>query len=151
MPFVKVWIHAVWTTKNRMQLLSSNIRQQVFDHIHQNALKKEIYLDSVNGYAEHIHCLFRLRNDQTISKVMQLIKGESSFWINQHKFTDKKFQWQDEYYAVSVSESNVTAVRKYISNQEEHHRKKTFTEEYEKFIQEYAFQIYGDKDSDMES
>ena len=65
---------------------------------------------------------------------MQLIKGESSFWINKNKITSTKFEWQDDYFAVSVSESGVDAMREYIKNQEEHHTKKTFQQEYDEFI-----------------
>ncbi|MCK5705383.1 MAG: IS200/IS605 family transposase [Cyclobacteriaceae bacterium] len=145
MPFVKIWIHAVWATKNRETLLEKSIRQFVFEHIHQNALKKDILMDIVNGYSQHVHCLFRLKNDQTVSKVMQLIKGESSFWINKQKLMKTKFQWQEEYFAVSVSESLVNAVRKYIRTQEEHHKKKTYMQEYEEFIQKYGFQVMQDE------
>ena len=144
MPFVKIWIHAVWTTKKREALLDKSIRQTVFEHIHQNALRKDILMDIVGGYSEHVHCLFRLRNDQTISKVMQLIKGESSFWINQQELVGSKFQWQDEYFAVSVSESGVDAVRRYIAAQEKHHKVKTFTQEYQEFIKKYDFQVFRD-------
>ena len=145
MPFVKIWIHAVWATKNREPLLNKTIRKTVFKHIHQNALNKDIFMDIVDGYSEHVHCLFRLKNDQTISKVMQLIKGEPSFWINRQKLIKPKFQWQDEYFAVSVSESQVNAVRKYIQNQEAHHNKKTFQQEYDSFIEKYGFQVFKDK------
>ena len=141
MPFVKIWIHAVWSTKNRIALIDKTARPVVFEHIYQNALNKNILMDSVNGYSEHVHCLFRLRNDQNISKVIQLIKGESSFWINQQKLTKSKFQWQKEYFAVSVSESQVNAVRQYVKKQEEHHQKKSFSQEYEEFIQKYAFHV----------
>lgn len=142
MPFVKIWIHAVWATKRREKLLIKKIRQNVFEHIHQNALKKEIFMDCVNGHIDHVHCLFRLTNDQTISKVMQLIKGESSFWLNKQKLLKTKFEWQDEYFAVSVSESQVNTVRKYILNQEEHHSKKTFKQEYDEFLERYGFHVY---------
>jgi REP element-mobilizing transposase RayT len=70
---------------------------------------------------------------------MQLIKGESSYWINKNNLIQQKFEWQDEYFAVSVSESGITSVRNYIINQEEHHRKSFFQEEYDNFIAEYAF------------
>jgi len=70
--------------------------------------------------------LVSLGLDQTIQKVMQLIKGEASFWINKNKLSNEKFEWQDEYFAVSVSESMVDRVRDYIKNQEEHHSKKHF-------------------------
>ena len=142
MPFVKIWIHAVWTTKKRTALLEKPVRQKIFKHIHQNALNKGIFMEVVNGHSEHVHCLFRLKNDQTISKVMQLIKGESSYWVNQQNILKNKLQWQEEYFAVSVSESGVSAVKKYIANQEEHHKKKTYDQEYEEFIKRYNFQVF---------
>ena len=145
MPFVKVWVHAVWATKNRQPLLNQLVRKEIFEHIHQNAITKGIMMDAVNGYAEHVHCMFRLKNDQTISKVMQLIKGESSFWINQQKKLNHKLQWQEEYFAVSISESQVNSVRNYIFGQEEHHKQKTYLEEYDEFVQKYGFQVFKDK------
>ena len=141
MSFVKLWIHAIWTTKNRQPILMKESRQTLFDHIHENAINKNILMDSVNGYLEHVHCLFRLRNDQNISKVIQLIKGESSFWSNKKKLLKHKLDWQDDYFAVSVSESQINVLRSYISNQEEHHRKITFHEEYVEFIKKYGFKI----------
>ncbi len=107
---------------------------------------KGILIDIVNGHAEHVHCMFRLKNDQTISKVMQLIKGESSYWVNKNMKLNHKLQWQEEYFAVSVSESQVKIVRNYILNQEEHHKKKTFKEEYDECIQKYGFQIFKDSE-----
>ena len=75
---------------------------------------------------------------------MQLIKGESSYWINKSKLIKNKFEWQDEYFAVSVSESMISMVREYIWNQEEHHQKKTFQQEYDEFIDKYGFQKFKD-------
>jgi putative transposase len=138
MPFVKVMIHAVWGTKNREPLLTKEIRVQVIDHIRKNALAKEIYIDSIDGYTEHLHCLFGLNADMSLSKAMQLIKGESAFWINNKSgLIDSKFEWADEYFAASVSESALDKVRAYIQNQEEHHKKKTFMEEYQEFMDAY--------------
>lgn len=84
-----------------------------------------------------------LGSSQSIEKVAQLIKGESSFWINKNfNFNGKKFEWQDEYFAVSVSESMGDIVRNYIKNQEEHHKHKAFQEEYNEFIEKYGFQKF---------
>jgi REP element-mobilizing transposase RayT len=143
MSFVKVYIHFVWSTKNRLPfLVSKELRLKVWKHIRDNAKEKGIFIDFVNGYSDHCHCLVSLGIDQTIQKVMQLIKGESSFWINKNKLTIDKFEWQDEYFAVSVSESMLDKVRDYIRNQEEHHSKKTFQEEYDKFISKYGFEKF---------
>lgn len=143
MPFVKVYIHLVWSTKNRQPFLNSkDLRMKVWNHIRENAQKKEIFVDFINGYSDHCHCLISLGSDQTIQKVVQLIKGESSFWINKNNLTVEKFEWQDEYFAVSVSESMVNMVRDYIKNQEEHHLKKSFQEEYDEFISKYGFEKF---------
>jgi putative transposase len=99
-----------------------------------NAAKKEIFIDTINGYDDHCHCLISLSPDQTMSKIMQLIKGESSCWINQHKLSKNKFEWKNEYFAVSVSESAAHNVRAYIKNQEEHHKRIPFQQEYDQFI-----------------
>ena len=145
MPFVKVYIHFVWSTKNRVPYLNSpELRKKVWQHIRENAKEKNIFIDFINGYADHCHCLISLGVDQTIQKVMQLIKGESSFWINKQSLTKQKFEWQDEYFAVSVSESIVDKLRKYIKNQELHHHHKTFQQEYDEFISKYNFQKYKD-------
>jgi len=155
MPFIKVYIHFVWSTKNRIRFLATQeIRETVWNHIRDNAKEKGIHIDFINGYAEHCHCLVSLGVDQTIQKVMQLIKGESSFWINKENILSElspakterkeKFQWQEEYFAVSVSESILDKVRNYIKNQEQHHSKKNFDEEYDEFITKYGFQKFYD-------
>ena len=144
MPWVRVWIHFVWSTKNREPYLNSDIRQDILAHIRENARAKSIHIDCMNGYLEHVHCLVSLGTDQTIEKIAQLIKGESSFWINKSGVCKTKFGWQDEYFAVSVSEVNVPAVRKYIANQEEHHRTKSFADEFEAFMKRAGFQRFKD-------
>jgi len=145
MPFIKVYIHFVWSTKNREPFLySPELRLKVWRHIKENAKVKDIFIDMINGYQEHCHCLISLGTDQTMSKIIQLIKGESSFWINKNKLCKEKFEWQDDYFAVSVSESAIAKVREYIKNQEDHHRKKTFQEEYDQFIEKFGFQKFSD-------
>ena len=100
---------------------------------------KGIYIDFINGYLEHVHCLVSLGSGQNIDKIVMLLKGESSYWINKNKLIRQKFEWQDEYFAVSVSESAVNRVRDYIKNQEEHHKKKSFQQEYDEFMRKYGF------------
>lgn len=112
MSFVKIWIHAVRAVISREPILNQGIRKIVLGHIHENAIKKEIFMDSVGGYNNHVHCLFRLRNSQSIDQVMQLLKGESSFWFNKNNLSWLKLTWQKEYYAVSVSVSGVENVRR---------------------------------------
>ena len=103
-------------------------------------MKKNIYLDFINGHIDHVHCLISFSADQNISKLLNLLKGESSYWINKNSLTKTKFEWQDDYFAVSVRESIVSKVRTYIKNQERHYRSITFHEEYEEFMARYKFE-----------
>ena len=100
-------------------------------------------MECVSGYHDHIHVLFKLKNDQTLSKVLQLIKGESSHWINSQDFSKTKFEWQKEYYAVSVGEDEVPRVKRYIQNQSDRHGTKPFQEVYQKFVEKYGLTFKG--------
>lgn len=143
MSWVRVWVHFVFTTKNRQRILKPHeLRKELFEHIKENANKKGIFLDTINGYEEHVHCLISLSKEITISKTMQMIKGESSYWFNRKENIKNKLSWQDDYWAVSVSESHLEKVRNYINNQEEHHRGKTFEEEVKEFIKKYNWGYY---------
>ena len=143
MPYIRIWIHIIWTTKNRERIITKQIKSKLLNHIRENAKTKNIFIDFINCEPEHVHATISLSSDQTISKVMQLIKGESSNWINKNKLVQGHFEWQDEYIAVSVSESMINKIRDYIKNQEKHHRRKSFAEEYNEFIEKYGFTKYN--------
>src|SRR5437762_1770337 len=85
MPYVKIMIHSVWGTKNRESLLLPEPRKILIAHIKENSIKKGIYIDTINGEADHIHCLFGLDAGMALSKAIGLIKGESSFWMGREK------------------------------------------------------------------
>lgn len=139
MSWVRIWIHLVFATKNREGYFSSNgIRDQVFQHIKKYAISKNIMIDTIGGHKEHLHCLILLGREQNISNIVQLLKGESSHWINNQNYFPYKFYWQDDYYANSVSESQLNRVRKYIENQEKHHAKNSFENELTQ-LQELVF------------
>ena len=140
MSWVRIWVHLVFSTKNREPFLNTEqLRKQFFQHIKQNADVKKIWLDQISGYTDHTHCLISLGKDQAISSVAQLIKGESSFWINKSALIKNKFSWQDDYWAVSVSESHLDKVRQYIQSQEEHHRNISFADEVSEFMERYGW------------
>ena len=140
MSYLRVWIHIVFSTKNREPFLNRNMRYIVINHIIENCKKKGIFLQAINGYTEHIHCLISLDKEQSISSVVQLIKGESSNWINKNQLIKQKFMWQDDYFAVSVSESQYEKVVNYINKQEQHHKKKSFSEEVDEFMSKYGWE-----------
>jgi len=140
MSHTRILIHVIWATKNRNPFISKELKPILLNHIKDNSIKKGIFIECMNCVEDHIHLLISLSADQSISKVVMLIKGESSFWVNRQKLTAIKFEWQDDYYAVSVSESITGKVKSYIANQEEHHKKLTFMEEYNQFINAYKFE-----------
>lgn len=93
---------------------------------------------------DHIHILFGMRPTQSLSDLMQDVKGDSSLWINQNELVKSRFSWQEGYGAFSYSKSHVSRVISYIENQEEHHKKKTFAQEYKEFLD--AFDVdYDDR------
>ncbi len=104
-------IHIVWGTKNREPILIKSIREQVIVHILENAGKKDIHIDSLNGHLDHMHGLILLNPDMSVAKAMQLIKGESAYWMNKTKLIKKKFEWANEYYAESIGKQGIRYVR----------------------------------------
>ncbi len=148
MSFVKVYIQFLFNTKDRHPYFTTRaIREKVWQHIRDNGKQKEIYIDRINWYKEHRHCLVSLGKSQSLQQIIQLIKGESSYWINRNNILENeriKFSWQEEYFAVSVSESVMDKTRKYIDNQEAHHSKKTFQQEYDAFMESYGFERFDD-------
>ena len=139
MPYTKVMIHFIWSTKNRQPLINKELKPLLLNHIKENSIKKGIFIDCQNCVEDHIHQLISLGTEQTISKTAMLIKGESSIWVNRQNIIKHKFEWQDEYIALSVSESAIQKVRDYIARQEEHHKKKSFSQEYDEFLKIHGF------------
>jgi putative transposase len=138
MPYTNILIHYIWSTKHRAKIISKNLKPLLLGHIKANSVEKGIFIDTMNCVEDHIHLLVSLGREQSVARVAQLIKGESANWLNKpanNVLLPYKFEWQDEYMAISVSQSVADKVRAYISNQEEHHRKKTFVQEYDGFMQ----------------
>jgi putative transposase len=130
----------VWATKDRKPLMNKEHKDAICKHIREYAPTKSIHVLNVNGWQDHLHCLVSLSPDQNVLTIVGLIKGESSFWAGKNLKMKEKFGWQDDYFAVSVSESQFPVINRYISNQEEHHKKKTFQQEYDEFMAKYKFQ-----------
>ncbi len=93
---------------------------------------------------DHVHVLIGMRSHQSISDLMQDIKGDSSKWINEKKFVEGKFEWQEGYRAFSYGKSQIKDVINYIENQEQHHTKKTFIEEFLEFLKKFEVE-YDEK------
>jgi len=136
----KIWIHLLWGTKDRFPILDKNALPQVLQHINDKAKLEGIYIDTINGTADHVHCLLEVGLTKSISNIANSLKGESSHWINSEKLTNSHFAWQEGYGAFSVCASHIDKVREYINNQEEHHRHKTFKEEMDEFLKAYGIE-----------
>jgi len=140
MSFNKLLIHFVWFTKDRKPYLKGDNLKIMINHIKENAEEKGIKILVINGHENHLHAIISMNSDQTTANIMNLIKGESSHWANKNLGLSEKIYWQSEYFAVSVSQSLFPKVFNYILKQEEHHKIKSFDEEYREFIEKYGFE-----------
>ena len=138
--FNKIWIHAIWATKERLPLLHQNSEQKVYQFIAEQLRELGCPVRIINGMPDHIHCLFLLNPQKSVAEVIKQIKGSSSHYINEHNIISDKFSWQTGYAAYSVSESVVEKVFQYIKTQKEHHQKKTYQQEYEEFLKLYGLE-----------
>jgi REP-associated tyrosine transposase len=136
--FSRCWIHLIWGTLDREKLLNKKAAARVSRYLAAYAEKENIYMKINYVNADHVHALIDLPTALSIEKVIQLFKGSTSHSINSNNLVTGKFAWGRGYGAFSVSESNVDQVARYIAQQEEHHRVRTFAEELEKFIDRHG-------------
>lgn len=135
--YTQIHIHFVFAVKYRDGIIQSSWKDELYKYITGIVQKNTHKMISINGMSDHIHILIGIRPIQSISDLMQDVKGGSSKWINEKKFTEAKFEWQEGYGAFSYSKSQVKEVTAYIENQELHHKKRTFREEYLDFLQKF--------------
>lgn len=124
--FTKIWIHAIWSTKERVPLIHPTVETKIHQFMSEQLREQGCPVRIINGMPDHIHCLFLLSPQKSIAEVIKQIKGSSSHFINQNNLINEKFAWQTGYAAYSVSESVVEKVFHYIKNQKQHHEKKVF-------------------------
>lgn len=122
-----VFIHAIRSVKNREPLLAKPVRERLYQYIHENASAKGII--ALKGIEDHFYSPFQMHPTQSISVIMQILKGGSAFWRNQQKALAKELKWQDGYAVYSLSPSMVKKVIAYVADQEEHHRVKLLDDE----------------------
>jgi REP element-mobilizing transposase RayT len=137
--FNKIWIHATWATKERQALIKFDFESKVHQFLTEQLREQGCPVRIVNGMPDHIHALFLLNPQKSVSDVIKQIKGSCSHFINQQDFISEKFAWQTGYASFSVSESIVERVFNYIKNQKAHHQNKTYREEYDELIKSQGF------------
>jgi len=135
--YTQIHIHAVFAVQNRMSLIDKSWQERLYKYIISIAQKHGHKVLSIGGMPDHVHILFGFRPTQALSKLMQEIKRDSSEWINQEKLIRGKFSWQEGYGAFSYAKSQIPNVAEYIETQEEHHKKRTFREEYLEILKKF--------------
>ena len=137
--YSKIWVHAVWSTKNRIPLIQPKMEQKLFDFLKEELKKMGCMVSIVNGMPDHIHCLFGINPQKSITDIIKQIKGSSSYFVNSNNLIPEKFIWQRGFGVFGVSHSAVDNVYRYILDQKQHHKKKTFESEYIKFMELHGF------------
>lgn len=132
--FNKLWIHAIWSTKDRLPFIEPSIEKRMHEFMNSQFTESGCPVRIINGMTDHVHSLFLLNPQKPITEIIKQVKGSSSHWINGEQLIRDKFAWQTGYAAYSVSESVLDKVYQYIVNQKQHHQKITFPKEYEEFI-----------------
>lgn len=135
--YSQIYIQIVFAVKGRENQLAKAWRQEVFQYIAGIIKGKGQKSIIVNGVADHVHCFIGYKPSVALSDLVRDIKNNSSKWINERKLVIGKFQWQEGYGAFSYSQSHIDKVYKYILNQEKHHQKQTFKEEYLELLEKF--------------
>ena len=141
--FTQIHIHSVFAVRNRQSLIQNTWKSELFKYITGILTQNGHKLLAINGMPDHIHLLFGFRPEQSLSDIMQKVKRSSSLWINKNKFVHGHFSWQEGFAAFSYSRSQLKDVIRYVENQELHHQKKSFSEEYRELMR--LFEISFDE------
>lgn len=141
--YSRCWLHLIWGTLKREGMFEPAQAAKVSGFLTDYAKKNGIYMKINFVNTEHVHALIDLPTGLTIEQVVKLLKGASSHWINEQDLVAGKFAWGRGYGAFSVSQSGVDDVCAYIAGQAEHHREKSFAEEYARFVKVYGLQWHN--------
>lgn len=132
--YSQLYIHIVFAVKGRQNLISKNWKDEIYKYITGIITNKEQKLIAINGMPDHVHILIGLKPDKSISDLVRDIKANSSKFINDKRWINGKFEWQNGFGAFTYGHSQLTNIIKYIENQEEHHKTRTFKDEYIEFL-----------------
>ena len=141
--YTQIHVQFIFAVKYRRALIDTLWKDELHKYITGIIQNKTHKMLQVNTMPDHLHMLIGFRPDENMSQLIQIVKSESTKWINDNNLTHQKFGWQDSFGAFSYSKSHVPDVIKYIQNQEQHHKKQTFLEEYIAFLK--AFEIQFDE------
>jgi putative transposase len=135
--YSQIHIHAVFSVQDRICIIRKSWKEELYRYITGIIQNNGHKVLAINGAPDHVHIFFGMRPSQSLSGLMQDVKGDSSKWINIKRFVNGHFSWQEGYGAFSYSKSQADNVIEYIKRQEEHHKRQTFTEEYLEFLKNF--------------
>ena len=136
--YTQIHIQAIFAVQNRIGLIQNEWKEELFKYITGIVQIRKHKLMAINGMPDHVHVLFGMRPAQSLSDLMQDIKGSSSKWINERKFVKGRFEWQVGYAAFSYGKSQIPDVISYIRDQEIHHKHVSFLDEYRSFLEKFV-------------
>ena len=136
--YTQIHLQLVFAVQYRASLIHDSWKDELYKYMTGIVQEHKHKLIIVNGIPDHVHMLIGMRPAQSLSDLMQDIKGSSSTWINERKLTKGRFQWQEGYGAFSYSKRELQVVIDYIKNQEMHHHQKTFMEEYKELLTDFG-------------
>ena len=139
--YTQIYIHIIFAVKGRRNLISSSWKNELYKYITGIITNEAQKLIAINGMPDHIHLLVGLKPTIALSNLVRDIKANSSRFVNEKSWIKGKFEWQHGFGAFSYSHSQLDTIINYINNQEEHHKKKTFKEEYISFLQHFHIEF----------
>ncbi len=139
--YTQIHIQVIFTVQNRDCIIQNSWKDELYKYISGIIQNHNHKVLAINGMPDHVHILIGMRATQSLSDLMQDVKGDSSKWINQKRFTKGKFSWQEGFGAFSYGKSQINQVIDYIKNQEEHHKKWSFLEEYRTFLKRFEVEF----------
>jgi len=140
--YTQIHVHAVFAVQNRMSLINQSWQERLYQYMIAVIQKHGHKVLSIGGMPDHVHVLFGFRPTQALSNLIQEVKRDSSAWINKEKLVMGRFSWQEGYGAFSYSKSHISQVANYIETQEQHHKKRTFREEYIEFLKKFEVEYH---------
>ncbi len=135
--YTQIYLQFVFAVQDRFSLIQNEWKDELYKYITGIVQNNKHKLIAINSMPNHIHVFIGYKPHQLVPDLLQDIKGSSSGWVNNKGFVKGKFHWQEGYGAFSYSHSQIDIVAKYIHNQEEHHRRKSFREEYLEFLKQF--------------
>ena len=141
--YTQLYVHVVFTVQDRLSMLKKEFQDRLYKYIIGILHNKKQTVIAIGGTEDHIHIFFGFTTTERVADLMQAVKRDSSKWLNENICAHKKFAWQEGFGSFTYSKTQIPNVVRYIENQEEHHKKKSFVDEYVDLLEK--FEVKYDK------